>query len=78
MHPLLSSSLFPWEAKSTVFGCVGEVKVSFLPVTHTSRASIPLTQPRSRTFAASPTPAFWSVPKNFTTRDSEIQSREAP
>lgn len=22
MHPLLSSSLFPWEAESTVFGCV--------------------------------------------------------
>lgn len=40
MHPLLSSSLFPWEAKSTVFGCVGEVKVSFLPVTHTSRTSL--------------------------------------
>lgn len=29
--------LFPWETESSL-GCVGEVKVSFLPVTHTSRA----------------------------------------
>lgn len=53
--------------------CVG-VKVSFLSVIHTSRASL---FPNPNRGPSQP-PAFWSVPKNFTTRDSGIQSLAAP
>lgn len=67
-----SSRLFPWEAENTGV-CVG-VKVSFLSVIHTSRASL---FPNPNRGPSQP-PAFWSVPKNFTTRDSGIQSLAAP